>query len=115
MSRTVLPCRSGRAMASSSWASCPVDLAPGVTTPSPRSIECHQKPTLPTRRRVRPRSSTLLDHAAQPFDGLADPLAHADPRAPPEQPLGLLDARPAADDVDGERRLRAAGGPGPGA
>src|SRR3954468_16298213 len=45
------------------------------------------------------------DGSAQPLGRLADPLAHVDPRAPPEQPLGLLDARPAPDDVDLERRL----------
>src|SRR4051794_17255423 len=47
----------------------------------------------------------LPDVAAQPLDGLADALAHADLRPPPEEPLRLLDARPAPDDVDVERRL----------
>src|SRR5919107_1114870 len=107
MSRTVLPRRSGSAIASSSWASCSFDLPPGVITPLPRSIECHQKPTLSTRRRARTRSSMLLllDDPAQPVDRLADAVADADLRLPAEQALGLLDARPAANDVDLERRL----------
>src|SRR5690349_7325915 len=107
MSRTVFPVRSGRSAAVSSWVSCSWDLPPGVTTPSPRSIECHQKPTSSTRRRVfvRERSNMLADDAAQPVGGLPDPLADADPRAPAEEPVGLLDARPAPNDVDLERRL----------
>src|SRR3954469_7083521 len=105
MSSTVFPRTSGRSTASSSCASCWGVLTPGVTTPSPRSIECHQKPTRSTRRRARARSSMLPDVAAQPLDGLADALAHADLRPPPEEPLGLLDTWPAPHDVDVERRL----------
>src|SRR4051812_43712526 len=105
MSRTVFPRTSGRSIAASSWASCCCVLAPGVTTPSPRSIECHQKPTRSTRRLARTRSSMLPDVAAQPLDGLADALAHADLRPPAEEALGLLHARPAPHDVDVERRL----------
>src|SRR3954452_9830231 len=37
---------------------------------------------------------------AQPVGRLADALAHADPGLPAQQALGLLDARPAAHDVD---------------
>ena len=43
-------------------------------------------------------------HAAEPFRGLSQPLVHPDPGAPAEQPLRLLDGRPAAHDVDREAR-----------
>src|SRR5688572_22156516 len=45
MSRTLLPSRSGRRNDSSSLASREADFIPFVTTPWPRSIECHQKGT----------------------------------------------------------------------
>src|SRR4051794_7742139 len=53
MSRTERPVRAGSAIAASSCASAPALLAPGVTTPRPRSMLCHQKPTSSTRRRTR--------------------------------------------------------------
>src|ERR671924_468750 len=43
--------------------------------------------------------------STQPLDGLRDPLLDPDPRLPAEQAPRLLDAGPAADDVDREGRL----------